>query len=284
MALSNSLMRDHLVRITPEPALTFLLLLALLLAVVGARQARYEELPARWAVGAGLALGLALQAKLTATFSFVAFGVWASLIAAAAVWRRYRRTDRATPGVWIVTRGWLLVIAVALATFVVTNPHLYRNPISHTLHLFEERVTTMETQHDASAADDRPGNAVERVRYVLGGSLVMQPRLDDGPALAWRGVPVAALFAPFGVLLLLSRTWRYWTRSLRLPVDAFVLVTALVYVAAIAVTLHVYWSRYLVPTFVFGSLLAGIGVGVVSDWIRTSVTRRAAMHQRRVPL
>ncbi len=262
LLLGNPLMREHIVRAIPEPALMFFVLLALWLAAVGTRRGRGGGLPAAWAVGVGAALGLAMQSKLTATFSVAAFGVWALAVVALAAWRR-REPWRE---VLAVAGSWAAVFGVAALVFVASNPHLYPNPIEHTIHLFRERTTTMHIQHEGNP-HDATGGLADRIAYVTGGSLVVQPGLEEDHTRVWRGLPLALLLAPVGVWILARRSWRGSGGGRALPAEALVLLTMLAYFGGIAVTLHVYWSRYILPTYMLGGLLAGIGASAIAGWL-----------------
>lgn len=260
LLLGNPLMRDHIVRAIPEPALVFFVLLALWLAAVGTRRGRGGGLPIVSALGVGVALGLALQSKLTATFSIVAFGTWAALVVALAARRGGTQGRRSWHAVATIGGSWAAVFGVAAVVFVTTNPNLYANPIRHTLHLYQERTTTMQIQRDGNP-QDAAGDLIERTSYVAGGSLVIQPGLEEDHSRPWHGLPVALLLAPVGVWLLARRSWQSLRRSVMLPAEALVLLVTAVYVAGIAFTLHVFWSRYILPAYVLTGLLAGIGAG-----------------------
>lgn len=266
LLLGNPLMREHIVRAIPEPALMFFLLLALWLAAVGTRRGTSGGLPAVWALGSGVALGLAMQSKLTATFSVAAFGIWALAVVALAAWRRHAGGHTTWREVGRIAGSWAVVFGVAALVFVATNPHLYPNPVEHTIHLFRERTTTMNIQHDGNP-HDATGGLADRVSYVTGGSLVVQPGLEEDHTRVWRGLPLALLLAPAGVWVLARRSWRCWRGSGVLPAEALVLLTTLAYFGGIAVTLHVYWSRYILPSYMLGGLLAGIGAGAIVRWI-----------------
>ncbi|HZB94517.1 MAG TPA: hypothetical protein VE268_01025, partial [Herpetosiphonaceae bacterium] len=171
---------------------------------------------------------------------------------------------------------------------VVTNPHLYPNPVLHTEHLFQDRSTTMHAQ----AADDpleATGNLADRVSYVLGGSLVLHvhaptyssrispttgaPTTDD-PLGVWQGLPLAVLLAPLAAAWLLIRSWRTWISQRCLAAEGLLLLTTIVYLVGIAITIGLKWYRYLVPTYVLASLLAGIGIVVALDALRELQRRR----------
>ncbi len=265
LLLGNPLMRDHIVRAIPEPALMFFVLLALWLAAVGTRRGRGGGLPVAWALGVGAALGLAVQSKLTATFSVAAFGLWALAVVAAAIWRERAAGEAGRRAVWRVAGSWALVFGAAILVFVASNPHLYPNPVEHTVHLYRERTATMDIQHDGNP-HDATGGLIDRISYVTGGSLVAQPGLEEDHTRVWRGVPIALLLAPLGVWLLALRSWGEWRRGHRLPAEALVLLTTAAYFGGIALTLHVYWSRYILPTYMLAGLLAGIGAGVAGGW------------------
>ena len=288
LVLANPWLHVLLVRVIPEPSLTFFLLLTLCLAMIGVRRGRRGELPLGWAVATGIALGLALQSKLTAVFSLVALAGWALMVVAAAWWRNRRELRMAGREVWSAGRGWAVAIVLALAVFVLTNPHLYPNPVLHTEHLFQERSTTMHAQ----AADDpseATGNLVDRVSYVLGGSLVLHlhaptyssrispwtgaPTTDD-PLGVWHGIPLAVLLAPLAAAWLMIRSWRTWMSQRCLAAEGLLLLTTIVYLVGIAITIGLKWYRYLVPTYVLASLLAGIGIVVALDALREFQRRR----------
>lgn len=270
LALASPLVRAHLVRATPESLLLALLLLTLLLAVRGLRRPT-GEIPTGWAVAIGITLGLALQTKLTASLALAALILWVLLVTIVAL----RRSDGSFTRVWNASRGWLLALALAAAVFVATNPHLYPNPVEHTAHLFERRAEEMEIQR--GLPQPAVGGVLDRARYVVGGSLVLQPVRPDGDSTAWRGIPLGVVLAPIGALLLLVRARHDWRdRRAVAPAGLLLLVTGVIFVGTTA-GIHLYWTRYLVPTALLGNLLSGVGlagtVGTILERLRGRVLR-----------
>jgi hypothetical protein len=303
LALASPLAQEYLVRARPDAPVAFFSLLALLLAVLGSRRGRLGGLPLGWAVAVGVALGLALGTKLTAVLSLAATLAWGILAVAVSGARyrapggtsprpapdtRHRAADAGTPTslgdprsalvsassapdtgwarAWVAGRGWALALVVAVAVFVASDPHLYRDPLLHTGHLFRFRMAEGEVGQRA-----RPQAAVrdplDRVAFVLRGSLV------DGTVSGARGVPLEAVLATAGAAALLVGAWRSWRRAGLAPPEGLILLTALAYYAGTSAFLYLAWDRYLVPTLLIGTLFSGLGVAAM---LRQVVSARAA--------
>ena len=265
LALGSPLAQEHLVRAMPEAPLAFFILLALWLAVAGIRRGEGGGLPARWAVALGIALGLGLGTKLTAVLSLVAVLVWGALVAIlATVTSRESKVQGSDfrPSTLDfrlavrVGRGWALALLVALGVFVLSDPHLYPDPVSHTGHLFQQRL-----REERGRQREVPRLAVrdplERPSHVLGGSLV------DGGPIGSRGLPVEAVLAVVGLAALLAESWRDWRRNGQVSASGLALLTALVYFVGVSAGLYLLYARYLVPTFLLGALLSGVGARVL---------------------
>lgn len=248
LAWVGPLVRDDLLRARSDSPLGFFLLLALLIGIVGARRGRAGTLPTSWAVGLGLVLGLGVATKLTAGFGLAAVVAWGVLMA---LTRRDSRLVVAT------IRSWALVALVAGAVFILTNPHLYENPLLHAGHMLEQRAAEMEEQQR-----DDPHKAIHglanRAGYVLGGSFA-----DYGPNRKSK-VPYGAGLASVGFAALLAGTWRGWRRARDVPVEGLVVLTVLAYFAGITLGLNMSWQRYLVPTVLLGALLGGVGAWAIA--------------------
>jgi hypothetical protein len=257
LAVFNDLGPFHLLQARNEAPLAFFLLLALLLGLLGLRRGSAGGLQPGWAVGVGVALGLGIGSKLTAVLSLVAVAVWLGLTLAAAAWRQWAAGAASIVGqAWTAGRGWLLALAVAVGVFVLSDPHLYPDPLAHTVHLFQGRARDLE----AFQAFDPTVNLydpVDRVQHVLAGSLVKFSPLGS------RGYPVEALLALLGALALGARAWRGWRESGGLPAEGLVLTTVLAYFAGVSAFLAVDWTRYYLPTWLLGTLLGGLGVSVL---------------------
>jgi 4-amino-4-deoxy-L-arabinose transferase-like glycosyltransferase len=259
LALGSPLAQEHLVRARPDPPFVFFELLALLLGVLGARRGRDGSLPIGWALGFGLALGLAFGSKLTAVLGPAAAVGWGSLVAGFAAARTREPSETgARAGLsraWMAGRGWALAAVVACGVFVLSNPHLYPDPILHTAHLFAHRVEEGEVaqRHHPDAAQ----NIFERSSFVLRGSLA------GGTLTGSRGVPLEALLAAVGAAALAAGSWREWRRTGRPPADGLVLLTALAYFLGTIVFLPVTWDRYLLPTVLLGALFSGLGAAAL---------------------
>jgi hypothetical protein len=270
LALASPLSQEHLVQARSEPVLMLFALLTLLLAVLGARRGGDGGLPLRWAVAVGLALGLAFSSKLTATMSVLATVAWAALAASLAALRPTGPGPRWRE-VWRATRGWLLALAIAVGVFVGSNPHLYRGPLQHTLHLYQNRVREMQGQQD-----DVPRRAVhgpiDGVGRVLSASLVSQTATGS------RWVPLELVLAVLGVAVLLRAAGAALRRGV-LQAEGLVLLTTLFYFVGIGLVLPLDWSRYYVPTLLFGTLLSGVGLTAMVGWLRTA---RAGVAGRRI--
>lgn len=90
LSIGSPYLQENLVRAKAESTLMFLLLAALLLAVVGLKRAGRSWPGAGWGILAGIFLGLAFGAKLTAVLAIVAVALWgagASLYEGLGEWR-----------------------------------------------------------------------------------------------------------------------------------------------------------------------------------------------------
>jgi 4-amino-4-deoxy-L-arabinose transferase-like glycosyltransferase len=257
LALVSPLTQKFLVRAVGEPLLGFFLLLSLLLAVLAARRARHGAISIGWAVAVGATLGLGLSTKLTVVLSVAAVLAW-MLLTVLAAWHRAGSIHGAHFGrAWTAGRGWAVAVAVSLGIFVLSNPHLYPNPGLHTAHLFQNRFEEMVAQQ-RNLPGDAVDNPLERVWFVLQGSLI------ESTATGSRGLPLEAALATIGGAVLLARTWRGWRRTSHIPAEGLVLVTVLAYFVGVTAGLLLAWPHYLVPTFLLGTVLSGLGLSAVT--------------------
>jgi 4-amino-4-deoxy-L-arabinose transferase-like glycosyltransferase len=246
----------ELVGATKEAPFVFFAVLGLLLSVLGARRGSGDLSPGRAAV-LGLVLGLALATKLTAGLSLVAVLGWAVLVAVAAARRRGPNLQRPTwSRAWAAGRGWALAVAVSLGVFVLSNPHLYRNPLLHTAHLIRNRVAEMRVQQEVFP-EQALHHPLDRASYLLSGSLV-QLTLSGS-----HGLPLETVLAPLGAAALLLGGWRRWRSTGRPPAEGLVLLTVLAYFGGVGADLGLAWDRYLLPTALIGALLSGLGASAI---------------------
>ncbi len=267
LALGSPLLREHMPRVMPEAPLACFILLALGLGIAGLRRARDGAIPLRWALALGLALGLGFATKLTAVLGLAAFGLWALAVAAAALVRRRATRDPADgseypppTSPWRAARGWLLALAVALAAFVVVNPHLYPNPVLHTAHLFEHRLED-ESLRQREARRLAVRSLPDSVGRVLGNSLVA------GAPFGSLGLPLEAALAALGLVALLARVIRSPGDPSRAGMAGLTLIVTATYFAGVSAGLYLDYARYYVPTLLLGTLLAGSGVQAMAGII-----------------
>jgi hypothetical protein len=167
--------------------------------------------------------------------------------------------------VWHAAHGWALALALALIVFVLSNPHLYPDPMLHVVHLFQYLYETMAAQQLELPQDARYGLS-ERLSYVLGASLLgSSPLPGSVPNLPMMlGTAVMALLATVGLGTLLARVARGPGAAGRLPAEGLLVVTLMVYVAGVSAGLGLAWQRYLVPTCLLAILLSALGLAVVA--------------------
>jgi hypothetical protein len=262
LALASPLIRQMLVRLHSDVPLVLFVLLALLVALLGVRQSRRGELRLGWALALGFTLGLALSSKLTAALSLFAVGLWGVLVSVLAAYRQAGPLAARLATAWQVGRGWALALLVAVGLFVLSDPHLYENPILHTWHLLEHRRTEMDIQqrYQAKVALHAP---LERLAFVFRGSLYRETWSGS------HGVPLETVLAAIGFASLAALTWRRVRQSGPPPAEGLLLLTTLVYFVGLSGGLLIAWARYLLPSLLLGMLLSGVGLAVLLGRLRS---------------
>jgi hypothetical protein len=281
--LSRRVFTHELVWVQNESLLVLFILGALLLAILGARRGVGGSLPIRWAVPLGIVLGLGLQTKLTAVLSLLSLGVWMIIVAAAAL----RREGRAVRGLMragrlgsaaIAARGWLLALGIGVAVFVLSNPHLYPDPIAHARHQFDSRARVMEMAPTGCDADCAV-TLLERVGYTLRGSLMGGVPISRSSSLLELilGLGAAGL-AALGFGALGYRAVLAFRDQVAPSAEGIVPVTALVYLAGVSAGMTMVGiTRYVVPTAVLAALLAGVGAAVFSQVVLHALPHRPSL-------
>jgi hypothetical protein len=181
---------------------------------------------------------------------------------------------------------WAVSIAVALVVFLISDPHVYRNPLRNTAHLFSDRVTEMRlmrTHYSAFAAPDFSS----QTWYVLTGSLVRgmvggPPARDEDfgtlPLASSTGLPLIVPFVLVGIGTLFVASRRYWRRTRRLSAEVLILVTTAVYLVGTCLTLGMYVERYLLPTLYLVIVLAALGASALIHQALARVTASRHAH------
>jgi asparagine N-glycosylation enzyme membrane subunit Stt3 len=258
IATASPLSRSVLPLAGSDALLALFLLLGLLLSTIAIRRSPGGVLPLRYGLGIGIALGLGLGTKLTAAANLALVAVWVPLAALAAA-----RGARTSDGVgrlmraWRASRGWLLAVGIAFAVFVLSDPHLYPDPIRHTLHLALFRGAALRGQQ--LGEPEAVQGLLQRPRLVLIGSFVA------GTPLGSRGVPLEAGLAAIGALGLAATTRRAWQRTGRLPAEALPLLAALLLLAGESTLLLVAYPRYWLPSTLLTAIFAGLGAATIAE-------------------
>ncbi len=284
---------EELVWVQTESLLTLLILLGLLLALLGTRRGADGSLPTRWAVPLGVALGLAFGTKLTAGFSLAAVAAWMVAVGLAAALRDPGRrvapfrSETGSRVTWrdgesqpaevpppplaarlrfalSAARGWLVALGIGLGVFVLSNPHLYPNPIVHTGHLF----SALDEYMQQWSADDQLAlpSVVDRIEFVLRVSTLL-----GLSSTTWQGSLVdkavaigTGLIAALGLGALCIKAFNTFRSGRAMPWEAIALLTVFVYFLGVSAGIELGRPRYVVAPALLSTVLFGVGVGAVS--------------------
>jgi 4-amino-4-deoxy-L-arabinose transferase-like glycosyltransferase len=269
LALSSPFVRYTLVHTWAEAPLAFFLLLAALLAANGVQRAlRREARTWAWAVGLGLALGLAAATKLTGLVGLVPLAGAAGLLALPA--RRREQSVAPMRGV----AAWAAIAAVVtVAVFVIVNPYLWPDPVGGLGGMLAERRDEMAFQQEQWPEYAVIGRA-ERPWLTLSGSLQIGPLAEvsaDTLAPVMMGLPLLLI----GLAALGAQGRR---GGLSAP-SASLLVWATCYVAMIVAGLGLKYPRYFMPSTVLLLPIVGLGAAVLlrAAWARLPRVRTRAL-------
>ena len=250
----------HMVRAMGEPPFMAFLLATLLVSLLGIQRSARRGPSIGLGIAVGLLLGLAFSSKLTAIIAMLAIILWGvraavgEPLARRLTGLRAGSTGAPTVPVRLVGRRWLVwslgVVALAVLTFVATNPFLYRDPVGRMLLLFQNRQTEMAAQ-----AEFDPSRAVtnlpDRIERVWTASLIEDTWADR--RLRW---PLEAALAIVGFAWLVARAVRPQANA-----EAFLLLWVAGFFGGVSFALGYVLDHYFIPTATFGIVLAGLAVG-----------------------
>ena len=264
----------HMVRAMGEPPFIAFLLATLLVSLVAIKRGALHSPRVGLGLVAGLLLGLAFASKLTAIIAIVAillWGAWAALGGVVAQRLSMLRTQ-------VDGRRWLVwsagVVAVAVLTFVITNPFLYHDPVGRSWLLFKNRQAEMTVQAEldpSRAAMSLP----ERVKQVWKYSLIEDTWAHT--RLRW---PLEAALAVVGLAWLVVRAVR-----LQPGADAFLLLWVLGFFGGVTGGLGYVLDHYFMPTATMGLILGGLAIGWSAQlaWVGARRLAQRALTNSRPP-
>lgn len=224
--------------------------------------------PSWWrAILLGIVLGLGTATKLSPILVAGLVGAFGGLLLIAGQpWRRRDTEDRTRIGLGLML---LTVPFTAFATFVLSYPYLWPDPLRRTFYMFQYRDGEMESQGELWQDRQVLGtfDALKRIKFHLGEQFSASQWLSDQVRnrIGWGwDLPIADLaLGVLGVALLLLLAAHYGLRS------KFALA-ALLLIGQCAVTvagLQADFERYYLPMVVTCSVGTGVLVGQLWGWL-----------------
>lgn len=243
------------------------------------------------ALAVGILVGLGGANKLTPmALAFVVAGVGAVLL----VWTLYRNNqDRPAGAPWhtvipgVHHLSWMLLSApvIAGATFIAVYPYLWKKPIEHTMLLLDFRQNEMENQARIYPrfAVETTGEAIQKTWDSLAGrwSATEWIAAELGPN------GIAENLAPLDLVLAIIGTVFLTTLAVQLPLKSghlIVMLILIVQVVTIILAMRTDFERYYLPIVLSIAILAGSGMGLLSQAIsQTWRARHYKPAQQRTP-
>jgi 4-amino-4-deoxy-L-arabinose transferase-like glycosyltransferase len=275
LALSSPFVRYTLVHTWAEAPLAFFRLLAAFLAAVGVRRV-LQERPRTWgwAVGLGLALGLAAATKLTGLVGLVPLAGAAGMLTLLHCRRQHELGVVRALAAWIVVAG-----IITLAVFVAVNPYLWPDPVGGLGGMLAERRDEMAFQQDQWPEYAVRGWA-ERPWLTVSGSLQV------GPLAEVSADTLSPVFMSLPLLLLgLAALYRRAVQGVLAAPSISLLVWAACYAVMIVAGLGLKYPRYFMPCTLLLLPFVGLGAAVLARavWTRLPLPRvlsRPGVHPR----
>lgn len=214
----------------------------------------------------GVLLGLGTSTKLSPILVAALVAAYGGfLLIANQPWRRRNDDDRSTIGLGLML---LTVPFTAFATFVLSYPYLWPDPIQRTIYMFQYRNGEMESQGELWQDRQVLGtfDAFKRIKFHLGEQFSVSQWLSDkvetrigwGWDLPWLDLVLGSL----GIGLLVLMAAHYGLRSKYALVALLLLGQCAVTVAG----LQADFERYYLPILVTTSVGAGLLIGQLWAW------------------
>lgn len=192
-----------------------------------------------WALGCGLALGLAVGTKLTGGLALIAC-VLVLLLESVVAMRRGRDTNR----FW---QSLMIIGALATALFVGSNPFLYPDPLGGVKHMLS--FTSIMSKTEGAL---RSGDIAGKLAATIDQTLLFAP-------LRQLGGTGDALVLLIGLIALGARCAKNWRACWEGQMSTL-LVCMLVTFVGIALWLPIAWARYTLPLQPWSAFVYAYGV------------------------
>ncbi|MFN8525385.1 MAG: glycosyltransferase family 39 protein [Chloroflexota bacterium] len=264
LAIGSPYLREHLIRAKGDTALMLFTVCGLLATILSLqRGGRRSALG--WAAGlAGVSLGLALGSKLTAILGFGAVALGGGFVVLRAIFSTPRGQRLLSEDIRRALGTIAIILAVATATFIASDPYLYPDPVGRTWTLFANRQEEM-----AGQMATEPYKAMttwqQRTQQVWERSL-----FHETWGASYVGVPVEAYLALLGLGWLILRGPVHG----RAP-ETMLLAWVVCFAAGVSWGLGYRQQHYFIPTTMMGLVLAGLGAGWIWDTARRAITHRS---------
>jgi hypothetical protein len=268
IALVNPLLATLWTAANQEGALAAISLMSLWLALLSVSQPYREWAGSRGAIGVGLAVGLSMATKLTATLGAAGIALFALVQQSAAV----------EPSVRARRIGaWFLSLATAVLVFVLVNPLLYPDPVGRTVMLFQFRAHEMGIQQAYWPDQMMPVDLGARASLIVTSVFERYPSWPSPVNL-----PLDALFAAIGFGLVSIRSiHEIAVRRTPGPFALSLCWGGAIYVGTI-LGMGMDWWQYYVPLVTVKALMQALAVGWVLTWLGAWAFRLARRQAQRL--
>ena len=262
---SSAYLKNLLTRAMGESPLMFFIVLATLFCILGIHRYR-RQLALNSTNGShfktyvlfllsGISCGLAGASKINGLVACV--GVTILIISEIFLFSPQLKNDQKI----ILSIRYIFVIASgALITFIIVNPYLYTNPITHVGRMYKFRLEEMAIQI-AGFPKSHIDSLSDRVKTLIPETFKLYMPFQFPGA-----IPIFFSQVLLGLAIVIHQYLKKSTGLNHIP--AGVIMLPLV-IAGYMTPLN--WDRYLLPCVMFNMIYAPIGIAALVQWIKDKV-------------
>lgn len=259
--------------------------LTLTLALLYLATIRFMRQPRWWlAIAIGILIGLGGGNKFTPLALSIPLAGIGGLLLLRGWWFRRQNPQLSSTSFWrlpaFTHAGWMLISTpfVSLATFVITYPYLWPDPIRRTIYMLRFRQAEMDNQYRLNPhfQTDSPLESLQMTYDVLGNTWSSTLQIFQWLRLERMGEILSGTdlwLAIAGVVLLTVVGIRKGLRSAELAIAALIVFQ----LVTIILNMRVAFERYYLPIMFGEFVAAGVTIGYVASLVTLKRRRAAAI-------